>query len=223
LVRVLCKVEAEPLRRIPGEGPLIVVGNHINFLEVPVIYTHVLPRPVTGYAAAKSWKNPLFAFLFNQWDVISIRRGEPDLRALKAGIQQVNEGKILAISPEGTRSGHGMLQKAHPGVVIIAQKTGAPLLPVAHYGGEGFWQNLKRFRRTDFRIVVGNPFSLKEISATMKGDVRQRVVDEIMYQLAALLPPAYRGYYADLSKATEEYLSFTPPAQSNLTAVSQMS
>jgi hypothetical protein len=48
------------------------------------------------------------------------------------------------------------------------------------------------------------------------GEIRQEMVDEIMYQLAALLPPEHRGAYHDLSKATEVYLRFDPPAKSNL-------
>jgi hypothetical protein len=46
--------------------------------------------------------------------------------------------------------------------------------------------------------------------------VRQQMADEIMYQIAALLPPSYRGVYSDLATATETYLSFPPGAQSNL-------
>jgi hypothetical protein len=46
--------------------------------------------------------------------------------------------------------------------------------------------------------------------------MRQAMTDEIMYQLAALLPPAYRGCYADLPLATETYLRFLPGCESNL-------
>jgi hypothetical protein len=46
--------------------------------------------------------------------------------------------------------------------------------------------------------------------------MRQQMVDEIMYQIAALLPPGYRGYYSDLAAATERYLEFPPGSRSNL-------
>jgi 1-acyl-sn-glycerol-3-phosphate acyltransferase len=64
--------------------------------------------------------------------------------------------------------------------------------------------------------VVGQPFHLQAQGIKVTGDVRQQMTDEIMYQLAALLPPAYRGHYADLSAATETYLRFPPPSKSNL-------
>jgi 1-acyl-sn-glycerol-3-phosphate acyltransferase len=100
--------------------------------------------------------------------------------------------------------------------VILAQKTNVPILPVAHYGGEFFWDNLKRLRRTDFSIVVGQPFRIKTEDYKVNSEVRQKIVDEIMYQIAALLPPENRGLYTDLSKATEEFLYFPPPSSSNL-------
>jgi 1-acyl-sn-glycerol-3-phosphate acyltransferase len=71
-------------------------------------------------------------------------------------------------------------------------------------------------RRTDFHVVVGNPFYLNVDGIKVTRQVRQQIVDEIMYQMAALLPPDYRGYYSDLEHATETFLRFSDPSQSNL-------
>jgi len=216
IVDSLCRIYDEPLARVPEHGPLLIVSNHTNFLEGPVIYTHLYPRKATGYAAAKSWINPIFGFIFNQWNAISIKRGEPDLTAIRSGINALKQGLIMAIAPEGTRSGDGRLKRGRPGVVILAQKSNAPILPIAHYGGETFWKNLKRLRRTDFKIIVGQEFYLNAEGVKINNDIRQQIVDEIMYQIAALLPEEYRGYYSDLSKATEKYLKFPPHSKSNL-------
>ena len=95
-------------------------------------------------------------------------------------------------------------------------RSGAPLLPMAYYGGESFRQNIARLRRTDFHIVVGQPFYLDAGGVKMTRVVRQQMVDEIMYQVAALLPPAYRGHYSNLDVATEQYLRFPASSESNL-------
>jgi 1-acyl-sn-glycerol-3-phosphate acyltransferase len=107
------------------------------------------------------------------------------------------------------------LQRGKAGVVLLALASAAPLLPVVHFGGENLWPNLRRLRRTDFHIVVGQPFHLRA-DGRVSREVRQRMIDEIMYQLAALLPPYNRGHYADLAAATETYLRFPGSSQSNL-------
>jgi 1-acyl-sn-glycerol-3-phosphate acyltransferase len=208
IVDILCRVDDSEISKIPMHGPLILIGNHVNFLEVPVMYTYLLPRESTGFAAAKSWKNPFFKFLFNLWGAIPIRRWDADISALKKGLAALNEGKILAIAPEGTRSGDGKLQVGYPGVILMALKSGAPLLPVSYYGGEKFWQNLRRLERTDFTIVVGKPFILQPGTTRVSSEIRHRMLDEIMYQLASILPQSYRGVYSDLSKATQKYIQF---------------
>ena len=90
-------------------------------------------------------------------------------------------------------------------------------MPLVFYGNEAYQRNVVRLRRTDFHIVVGRPFYIESHGTRVKGAVRQDIVDEIMYQLAALLPPANRGEYADLESATERYLRFPPDSRSNLT------
>lgn len=216
LTRLLCRVDDAQLTRVPDRGPLIIVANHVNFLEVPLLYTHLQPRSVTGFAKAETWDNPALGALFDLGRAIPLRRGEADMAALRRALEALEEGHILAVAPEGTRSGHGRLQRGKPGVVFLALRSGAPLLPVVYYGGELFWRNLARLRRTDFHIVVGQSFYLDAGEVKVTRQVRQFMVDEIMYQVAALLPPAYRGVYSDLPAATETYLRFPPGAESNL-------
>lgn len=216
ILRLACRVDDSQLVRIPDHGPLILVTNHVTFLEVPMIYTHLRPRPMTGFAKAESWDNPFFGWVFDVWGAIPLHRGEADLSAMRAAIDVLKGGGILGVAPEGTRSGHGRLLRAHPGVVLLAQRTGAPLIPLVHTGGEDFKRNLTRLRRTDFKIIVGNQFRIDFGDEKMTAEIRQAIADEIMYQMAALLPAKYRGEYADLSAATEKYLRFSGPTQSNL-------
>jgi len=218
VTRALCRVDDDQLDKVPSHGPLILVSNHINFSEVPLVLTHLRPRPVTGFAKAETWDNPAMAWLFDLWSAIPLRRGEPDLEAMRRALEVLQAGQILAVAPEGTRSGSGRMGRGHPGIVLLAQRSGAPLLPLGFYGGENLRRNLSRLRRTEFHIVVGNPFRVEFPAGRIDREVRQRITDEIMYQLAALLPPAYRGDYADLGRATEDWLRFPPGSSSNLPA-----
>ena len=90
----------------------------------------------------------------------------------------------------------------------MALKAKVPVLPVVYYGHEDFWPNIKRLRRTDFHINVGRPFHLDQGDARVTKEVRRQMVDEIMVQLARLLPEKNRGYYADLTQSSEIYLRF---------------
>jgi 1-acyl-sn-glycerol-3-phosphate acyltransferase len=209
ITRLLCHIEAEALAQVPQSGPLILVCNHINFIEVPLLYTRLLPRPITGYAKSATWDSPILGPLFSLWGAIPIRRSTADVSAIKAGLQALEDGKIVGITPEGTRSGHGRLQRGHPGVVSLALHSRAPLLPLVYYGSETIHQNMRRLRRTDFNIKVGRPYKLVAHGERVTSSVRRVMTDEIMYQLARLLPPAYRGVYADVSASTTNYLQFT--------------
>jgi 1-acyl-sn-glycerol-3-phosphate acyltransferase len=158
LTRIACNVEDSQLNQVPLQGPLILVFNHVNSLEIPLVYTHLLPRPITGLAKVETWDNPILRPLFNMWGIIPVARGEADTAAMRRSLTALENGNILAIAPEGTRSRTGCLQRGHPGVVLLALRSGAPLMPLAFYGGEKFNRNIFRLRRTDFNILVGKKF-----------------------------------------------------------------
>ena len=129
--------------------------------------------------------------------------------ALNLGLDALKENKILAITPEGTRSQHGRLQVGHAGVVTLACRSNAPIMPVVCFGGEAFRTNIRRLRRTKFRVRVGKPFRVnlhEEVNLTRA--LRTTIMNEIMYRLANLLPPDYRGVYSDTDSATTHYLDF---------------
>jgi 1-acyl-sn-glycerol-3-phosphate acyltransferase len=85
-------------------------------------------------------------------------------------------------------------------VVVLALRSGTPILPIAHWGVEDFSDNLKKLRRTDFHVRVGNPFRLEPGGEKVDAAVRQEMVDEIMLQIAALMPEEYHGEYAGRMK-----------------------
>ncbi len=204
----LCRVDAQGLERVPARGPLIVISNHIGSLEVPMLFAWLQPRPLTGWAKIETWEKPFFRWLFDLWGAIPVRRGEADMSALRAALEKLEEGYIFGLAPEGTRNKTGKLRRAHPGAVTLALRSDAPILPIAHWGGENFITNLKRLRRTDFHIRAGRPFIIQKNGERIAREERQQIVDEMMVQLAALLPEAYRGEYSDTAKTTTTFLKF---------------
>lgn len=216
VIRLFIDVDGTELAKVPEKGPMILLFNHINSLDAPVFFSHLSHRPITAFAKAETWDNPILAYIFNKWGAISIRRNDADLAAFEKAQAALADGQLLAISPEGTRSRDGKLQAGSPGIILLALRSGSPILPVVHHGIEEFPQNIRRLKRSKFKVIVGEPFKVKVPASGLSRDVRKQITDEIMYQMAALLPADHRGVYSDLSKATQEYLEFIAPARSNL-------
>ena len=208
ITRAACVVDDIELAKVPMQGPLILAANHVNFLDAPIFFTHLQPRKITALVKEETWKNPFLGSLFSLWGGIPIKRGEIDMRAYSTARDCLKERKILAVAPEGTRSRNGCLQKGHPGITLIAVKTNTPIMPIAFYGGEVIWDNLHKLIRTPFHIRVGLPFTIDPNISLNDRHIRQGVTDQIMYQMAALLPEKYRGYYSELDKIDLSYFHF---------------
>ncbi len=216
MAKLLLRVNVSGMERVPASGPVIAVTNHVNFIEPLLLYT-LSPREPVGLAKAEIWQNPILRLVAQSWHAIPIRRGELDLNAMRGALQVIKEGRILGLAPEGTRSHHGRLQRGRPGTVLLALRAAhALILPVAAYGQEHFAKNLRRLRRTEVHMVFGQGFYLDPGGARVTHEMRQQMTDEIMMQIAALLPPENRGVYSDLTAATERYLRFPPGTTSNL-------
>ena len=207
-ISTLCKIDAPDLDRVPRIGPLILAVNHINTLDVPMVEAQLYPRNLIVLAKEETWDNPFMGWLFTTFNAIPIRRGEVDLAAIHRSLEVLEKKEILAIAPEGTRSYDGKLQVGQQGIVLLALRSGVPILPVVHWGGESLSRNFKRFERTPVHIRVGKPFSLDAKGDKVVGKVRQEMVDEIMRQMAALMPAEYRGVYADCDDRQEKYIQF---------------
>lgn len=208
ITHLICRVDDAQLVNIPAHGPLIIYSNHVNILEIPLTYVHLQPRLVRGMVLASRWENPVLRWLLDETGNIPLHRDEADVTAIRKGLEVLKDGGIIAIAPEGTRSHDGCLQAAHPGMVLLALHSRAQLIPMAFYGAENYKQNLSRLKRTDFHFVVGRPFHLDDHGEKVTRLVRERMMQQMMGQMASILPPQYRGVYSDLSSASTSYLSF---------------
>lgn len=204
ILALICKVDRSELARIPKKGPLILVTNHVNFLEAPLLYAYLYPRDISGFAKTETWRNPLLGLLATIWECVPVDRGTNDIASMRLALEALARGKMLNVMPEGTRSHDGRLRRGHPGVVAMALRSGAPIIPIAHSGGEAIWRNLRRGRRTEIRIRVGEAYRLREPEAGRARSARAEAAEEIMLRLAELLPREYRGEYAGRSATSRQ-------------------
>jgi len=207
VIHVLCRVDRRELDAIPMEGPAILVTNHSTNLEGPIYYVLLDPRRKTALGKRELWGNWVTRFFMQLWGVIPLHRGGPDRRALRKAREALERGELLGIAPEGTRSRSGTLQRGRPGAALLATSAEVPIVPMVQWGVQDLLKNLRRLRRTTLHFRVGTPFFLRvPAGGDPSRDDLRKMADEIMYQLAILLPESLRGYYRDLTRMTRDYI-----------------
>lgn len=194
---LVARVEVRGLENCPPGGPLIVAINHLAHMDAPLVLG-TLPWEVEAIALADLYDVPVTGQLLRLYGAIPIHRDQFDREVLRRALQVLAEGKVLVVAPEARMSVTGALEKARRGVAWLADRSGAPILPVALTGTERAYAEWKHLRRPRFTITVGEPFTPPPSPA--RGPERRRhlawLTEEIMRRIAELLPPEYRGVYA---------------------------
>lgn len=211
IVRLLCRVDTRELDGIPARGPGILVTNHTTNLEGPIYYALLDPRPRTALGKQELWGNPFTRLMMLMWGVIPLNRRGADRRAMQRARNALKRDMFLGIAPEGTRSMSGELQRGRPGAAMIATAARVPIIPMVQWGIQDLPQNLRRLRRTQLHFRVGRPFYLRTPGGTgpSRSDLRQ-MADEIMFQLAVLMPEHLRGHYRDMSGMSTDFIEYVP-------------
>ncbi|HEY4689198.1 MAG TPA: lysophospholipid acyltransferase family protein [Anaerolineae bacterium] len=205
--KVTMRLKLVDVQNLPRQGACIVMINHIAFLD-PVIVSGRFPRAVISMAKAEAYADRVLGPLIRIFDAFPVNRGDVDRQALKTAFEVLDNDLPMLIAPEGTRGRTASLSEPHLGLAYIASQTGVPVVPVAISGSDQWKHNIKRFRRTPIRVRLGKPFALDAGSESINSETLKRMTDEVMYQLAACLPPEQRGIYSNLDAATTKYLRF---------------
>lgn len=205
LLNTILDFEFINLDNAPLSGAVIVAGNHIGVLDALIVYYIVDRRDFIVMVAEYHSQYAFRRWLVKITGAIFVDRYQADFTVLREVLRRLNDGGVLIISPEGTRSKTGQLLPGQPGTAYLAAKSGVPVLPVSIVGTQDslILANLKRLRRTPVRITVGEPLTFQPISRQGRDQALQDYTDEIMCRIAALLPAEYRGVYADHPRVDE--------------------
>ena len=199
---LLTRVTVEGLEHLPAEGPVLVICNHASNADGMLLMAFVVPamkRPMGWLGKEEALRWPLFGWGMRQNGVFGVRRGAGDLEAFKVAKKVLDDGGVLTIFPEGTRSPTGALQEAKAGATVLAIRSGAPILPIAIVGSHRFWPKgrlLPRPRRR-MKVRVGESFTLTMPKSGDRHEALRAATVELMRHVAQLLPPDQQGVYAD--------------------------
>ncbi|MHB8645952.1 MAG: lysophospholipid acyltransferase family protein [Thermomicrobiales bacterium] len=198
----LMRLEVRGIENVPRRGPLIVASNHLHNFD-PEVVGAVIPRTTFIMAKKELFAVPIVGGFIHFFGAFPIDRGAADRVALRYAVHLVEDGHALLMFPEGTRSRTAKIEKVLPGAAFVALRTGAPIVPVAVTGTETLPFDEKaaaagrRWRgRARVTVTFGAPFHLGP-GADGKRPSMEAATDAMMRRIAALLPPEYRGIYAD--------------------------
>lgn len=205
ILRIIARIDMQNMERIPASGGCLAVSNHLGRLDAILAIILSDRNDIILMVAEKYQKYWFWRWMMRQLDALWLDRHNPDFRALREVQKRLKAGGIAAIAPEGTRSPTAQMQPGKPGVAYLAAKTGVPIVPMAIVGTEDkeVARRLRRFRRLDITIRVGEPFSLPMMPRQNRDEFLRQSTDEMMCRIAALLPPKYRGVYADHPRLQE--------------------
>lgn len=193
LFRLLTRWEVKGKENIPAEGPVLVVANHLNLTDPPLLGVS-LSRKSIFMAKEELFRSPIIAYFVRGFGAFPVHRGKVDRKAIYQAHQVLASGLALVMFPEATRSKTAQLQPAYPGSALIAMRAGVPVLPVGITGTEKIKGISWIFRRPKITVNIGRPFYLPAGSRLEKATLA-RNTELIMERIAELLPPQYRGVY----------------------------
>ena len=204
LLSLLGRPKIEGLEHVPHSGPMILASNHLAVADSFYLCL-VVRRRITYLAKAEYFTGTGLSGWFKRWffssaGQVPIDRTDADAAnaALVTAERILNQGKLLGMYPEGTRSPDGRLYKGKTGLARLALETGVPVIPVAMIGtdvvnppGSKMW----RFGRV--HVKFGKPMDFSRFEG-LAGNrfIERAVIDEVMYELMRLSGQDYVDLYA---------------------------
>ena len=178
-----------------SEGPVLYIGNHRSFFDVPITYPRCPIR--TGYIAKKEMeKVPLLSTWMKRLHCLFLDRNDlkQGLKTILTAIEKVKSGISICIFPEGTRNKNedelDMLP-FHEGSFKIAAKTNCPIIPMAISGSADIWENhFPRVKKTHVILEYGKPIYPKELDKDEKkriGEYCSNIISETIHKNQALV------------------------------------
>lgn len=190
----------EGIEYVPRHGPLLVAPNHLSFLDpfavgVALIDQGLAPGRDFGVGGKEEvFRNPILARIGWGMGMFPIRRERIDLPAMRIMLRLLDEGKMLGLAPEGTRSPTGQLQLFQPVVAKLVIQHRTPVLPVGVIGSDHAMPIGKWFpQRVPITVRFGPVFELAEYyDSALTPELLDRAAADMRTHVAALLPESMR-------------------------------
>ncbi len=184
ILKIFYRVKVHGRENIPGRKPFIICSNHISWWD-PVVIGTAFPGSYRIHFMAKKelFSNFIFSYLLRKAYAFPLKRKDADYAAIRKAYQLLQDGQVLGLFPEGSRSKSGKLQKPFNGAALIAVRSGVPVLPIAI---DGPYRPFK-----PLHVFIGPPFVLSPLNYEQKEEKKaqlQEMSHHIMGHIKDLLP-----------------------------------
>lgn len=203
IVLGLTRTTYEGTEYLPKEWGILVATNHVSRLDTLLLFLNPARDDITALVADKYKKNAFFKWMMDTGGIIWLDRENADFGAVRAAVAALKQGVSMGIAPEGTRSPVAQLQPGKQGIVLVALKSGVPIVPVGITGTRDAIAKMFTLRFPKITVRFGPAFTIPPLERENRDAQMQRNIDEIMCRVAALLPAANRGVYADHPRLKE--------------------
>lgn len=137
LISFVYRLRVKGLENIPDKGPVIVVANHVSYVDALVI-SAACRRPIQFVMDHAIFKTPGLAWVFRQMKAIPIASAKDDPAMMEKAFERVKaalaDGEVVCVFPEGKLTKDGEMNAFRPGIERIVAQTGAPVVPLALRG-----------------------------------------------------------------------------------------
>lgn len=166
--------------RVPESGGLLVVSNHQSFLD-PVLAALPIGRPFNPMARDSLFRQRAFAWLIRSLYAFPVKRGRADLGAIREAIRRLKRGNIVLVFPEGTRTRDGTIRPLLAGMIVIAQRSGVPVLPMVIDGAYQCWPRDRRLPTLgQVRVIYGEVIPAEEVRGATPEEMAARLQREMI-------------------------------------------
>lgn len=172
---------------VPKTGGVLLVSNHQSFLD-PIVLAVQLDRTLSYLAKAELFRNRHFGWLIRALNAFPVEQGAGDVGAVKESIARLQEGHLLNIFPEGSRTPDGRIQPLEKGVALVIRRAKTPVVPVVITGSFRAWPRWRKLPTPHpIRMLFGPP-----IDGLWKLD-RDQIIAELQRTLKEMYGQLERG------------------------------